>query len=349
MYKISKKIITLGLIATTFIACGNNKEKTETKGIDAIQKEKGIPVNIAKSDTMLVSDIRKYSGGISGYIQKDVYAAVPETITKINARIGQRVSKGKVIVTLDALQGNSPTYRQVKTQAETLEKTYNRMKNVFDNGGISQQSLDEIKAQYDAAKASLSAVTKMNYIESPINGVITKLNVKTGQSAPFGEGAPPMFQVAQIDKVIMTIGVPSHEINFFKKNMPATINMNGEIIKGKITSIPMAANMMTRMFMVEITFPNKSKLLRPGMFVETSIVIKSIEDVAVPIEAIFLKGDKPHIYIIKNRIAKLTPITTVLYGDTHVIISNPNIANHDVVINGINLLSNNSKVEIIKD
>ncbi len=121
--------------------------------------------------------------------QVDLSSKVPGRILKIDVKKGDKVEKGQLLITLDTpdilakskqtegalklalaqqqklnagarkeqLQIAKATYSQAVEGFALAQKTYNRMKNLYDEGVIPAQKLDEAYSAYKRAEGSLNA------------------------------------------------------------------------------------------------------------------------------------------------------------------------------------------------
>lgn len=118
-----------------------------------------------------------------------VSSKVPGRIARIYVQEGQRVKAGDTLAVLDTpeieaklaqaeavvsaaaaqnakaqkgarqeeIQGAYEIWQKAKAGLEIMEKSYNRVENLFQQGVVSEQKRDEAKAQYDAAAATEKA------------------------------------------------------------------------------------------------------------------------------------------------------------------------------------------------
>ena len=71
----------------------------------------------------------------------------------------------------------SVQYSQAKAAYELAKKTYERMKDIYQSGGISKQQLDQVHTNYEVSKANWNAVQQLINVRAPITGYVTAINV----------------------------------------------------------------------------------------------------------------------------------------------------------------------------
>ena len=302
MNKTVKTLLAIATASLLFTACEAPKEETETpkvetkvSTIEEIQKQNGKPAKVAKATQSKLTDVRKFSGTLEGMQQSYALSKMSDPIAKINVQVGSTVKKDQVLAEYVTTADNT-TLQQTQEQVDLLEKATERMREVHKKGGITQQDMDTQEMQLKLAKMGLETVKRANKILAPAAGVVTTLNYQVGQTP----GVGVFCTIAKLDKVILKLNITSQDITLFKKGATATIDLNGETFKGKVTTIPLAANSVTHSFPVEVTFDNKNRKLLPGMYVNAQIDARQISGVIVPSEAVVYRNGVTYMWIVDN-------------------------------------------------
>jgi RND family efflux transporter MFP subunit len=189
---------------------------------------------------------------------------------------------------------------QQKVQLDNLELEYNRAKELVAVGGASQQQLDQITTQFEAAKTAYENLLENTKLLSPVNGVVTARNFDSGDLA---QG--PILTVMQINPVKIVINVSESEFTKVKMGMPIDITFDvfgDELFKGKVSLIYPTIDPMTRTFGVEVEIPNGNNRVRPGMFARATIDFGAKDHVVVPDRAVVKRagsGDR-FVYVYNN-------------------------------------------------
>lgn len=123
-------------------------------------------------------------------------------IVSVKIQEGQKVKKDDVLVEIDDRDYQN-TLKQMQSEVTSIEarkndaqKNYNRLKELYSKGVVSQQQFDtstsgfsEVRAKYDALSAQLSQA-QLNLtnttIKAPSDGYIAKKSVEVGQLATPG-------------------------------------------------------------------------------------------------------------------------------------------------------------------
>ena len=291
MNKTVKTLLTLATASMLLVACNQkdeakNNEPKKATTIEEIQKEKGKPARVVKASKAKLTDVRRYSGSIEGMQQNKAICKMGDPLAKINVQVGSTVQKDQVLAEY-LFTGDNTQYQQAQEQVKLMEAATQRMREVFEKGGISQQDMDTQEMQLKVAKMNLETARRATLILAPEAGVVTELKFQVGQTPGVGG---VLATIAKLNKVILKLNVTSQDIGYFKKGAAATVTVAGEKVKGKVTLIPLAADPNTRFFPVEVTFDNPKKKLLPGMYVTAELDAQQVEGIIVPTEAIVYRN-----------------------------------------------------------
>ena len=289
MNQFTKAIITVTATSLLLVGCDLKKKDDaavqKATTIEEIQAEKGKPAYTVKATTAEITDVRKFSGSIEGMQQTSAISKMNDPLAKIYVQVGSSVKKDQVLAEY-VFTGDNTQYQQAQEQVAILQKATERMRELHAKGGISQQDMDTQEMQLKVAKMNLETARRASKILAPADGIVTEMNFEVGQTPGLGI----FCTIAKLDKVILKVNVTSKDIGLFKKGTTATVNINGEMLQGKVTLVPLAASSITRFFPVEITFNNKKKQLLPGMYVTAEINTRNVKGIVVPIEAIVYRN-----------------------------------------------------------
>lgn len=332
-----KKIFIIFLISCVFLTgCGSEEEvilKTERK------------VTTQLIGTSNHSNSISLSGNITPTETVKLSFEIPGTITDINVNEGDYVQVGQVISTLDTKDYNlkvkaaQAQYDAAKKQIDNeipakiaqaqsaldlTKTTYDRLKALYDVGGISQSQLDEITTKLNVdtetlntaisakdvaetslqqAKAALDLANsniKSTTLTSPISGVILKKLNEAGENTAAGY---PVVAIGNVDKVYIEVGVPDDSIDKIQKGMNVTAKVYGldKDVTGTVEEIGQLSDTATRTFPVKILVDNTDKKLKAGMTCKADISLESNERIFVPLssvihlssgEVVFVYNDK---------------------------------------------------------
>lgn len=288
-------VISVVLLAALLAGCKGKQQAAvaETKPL----------VKTAAATKGDMEQLVSFTGTIQPYVENVICPSAPGRIDAILVEVGDKVKKGQLLVKMD------PTnYRQAEVQLSQLETDYQRMLNVFEAQGISQQQVDAQKVQVEISRAVVKDLLTNVELRSPINGVVTGRYYDAGDMfslAPTASGVTGVLTVMQMDKLKVSVNISEQYFPSVKNGMPAEITLDlfpGEIFPGKVSLIYPAIDPATRTFTVEVTIPNGNMKLRPGMFSRVAINFGVTERVLIPDLSVQKQSgtNEKFVYVIEN-------------------------------------------------
>jgi membrane fusion protein (multidrug efflux system) len=297
------------LLALT--ACGNangeNGKDEADKGVAAV------PVEVAATKRAEMAAIYTGTAPVEAERKAFVMPKVKGEIRSVLADEGQRVREGEVLARLDGDQLRLEVALAAATMRK-LERDYQRNVELQDKGLISAVSLDNLKYELEAAKASWElAQLQLSYtnIRSPIRGTVTqRLDVvKVGNTVtPVGgviESADSsLFVVEDLDSLILRVNVPERELAKLSVGQLAELSFDavpGRSFAGQIALISPYVDSATATFGVRIRVTETGGLLRPGMFARVAIVYERKPDALQIPRTALLDGDgPPKVFVVQD-------------------------------------------------
>lgn len=323
------------LAVVSLFACTSKKEETTTE-------EKAIPVKVKNVKAEMVPQNNSFTATIEPYKVNHIGSSTPNRIKKIFVEVGDRVKAGQTLVQMD-----NATLSQQKAQLDNLHTDYNRTKELFAVGGASQQQVDQIRTQYETAKAAYDNQMENTTLVSPISGVITARNYDNGDMY----AQTPIVTVMQIQPVKVLINVSEQHFKDIKNNMPVDVKVDvydDEIFKGKVSLIHPTIDPDSRTFTVEVSIPNNDNRVRPGMFARVNINFGDQMSILVPDMAVIKQAgsNDKFVFTVENGMAhyKKVELGQRLNGVYEII---GGLKDGDVVvISGQTKLNDQTKVDI---
>lgn len=250
-----------------------------------------------------VTSVNSYSGTIQAGSTATAAFTIPGTIRSISVDVGQRVSKGQLIATVDDASLRS-TYQGALATLEEAQDVYKRMELLHNRKALADVKWVEVQAKLKQAEAMASvARTALNdaRLYAPISGVVSR------KVAEIGETALPAMPIVEI----MTQGTPKAEISVPENQISTvTIGQTATVacsplgqrrFQARVSEKGVAADPMTRGYTVKLTILNPSDSLRPGMICSVALdnVPQAISEapavISVPASCVVLTDDNRNI------------------------------------------------------
>lgn len=341
--KHSNLIIAILIISFILIGCGSKTQNTNND--PEIISIETTPVKVMKIERTL-----DFSGTIMAWREANLGAQTPGRIEKIYVKEGDEVKEGDLLVQMDDAQ-----LTQARIQYEISRQDYERMKPLFEQGSISQQQFDKVKAGYETAKSAYELILRNTQLRAPFSGIVTAKRMNEGEVfilAPSAQGAPSIINLMQIDFLKVLVNVPESDFPQVRLNQSAKIEVDiypEKVFTGTVSRVDPAINPVTRTFTVEIKIPNSNKILRPGMFARVKIKTGEVEAIFVPRSALIkqLGSNIFYVYIAENNTAKRRDVNLGLELNEWVEIKSGLNPEDQLIIKGLGRLKNGSPVKIV--
>jgi len=303
-----KPLSILIVTAAVFMAsCSENK-----------QKQKSLPeipvIKIEKKDLPVYS---MFVGQVYGYKDIPIRARVEGYLESIDFKEGSKVKKGQLLYTIDAqpfmaeVAASQSQLAEAKTMLVKAEAEYNRYKPLVKTNAVSKSDYDAVKAQYEAAISSVEAAEanlriskiKLGYtrLKSPINGLIGKTQAKVGEFVGKNPNPVILNTVSRIDTIRVEFFISENQYlrlarylnsldsatmykSFRVEDRLQLVLSDGTIhkYKGHIDFIDRGVDSNTGAMLIQASFPNPNRLIRPGQYAKVKIENNKGKVIAVP-------------------------------------------------------------------
>jgi membrane fusion protein (multidrug efflux system) len=263
-----------------------------------------------------------------------IRARVEGFLEGIHFEEGSDVDQGQLLYTLESQPYEAEAAAMMsqlagaKTMLAKATSDLNRIRPLAERKAVSQSDLDGAVAAYEASQASVEAAEailraskiKLSYtrILSPINGVIGKTLAKVGDFVGRSPNPVILNTVSNIATVRVEFFLPENQYLLVARRIVerqeaggaerggATFEMilaDGSLYphEGRFEFIDRNVDPTTGSILIQLSFPNPDKIIRPGQFARIRTVLERVEDgILVPqrcvselqgITRVFVVGD----------------------------------------------------------
>lgn len=271
----------------------------------------------------------KLAGELKPYEQTELFAKVNSYVKNIKVDIGDKVSKGQILMILEAPEIVSQIANaKAKVQAQeaiyiSTKSTYDRMLKADETkGAMAKDAIDQIKArklsdesQLAAARSVYNEIRNINdylVIRAPFSGIITDRSVDLGAYvSPMSK--EPLLVIENNQKLRLNLSVPEANtpyikigdtIRFYVRSQPqikhvALVSRRSGSLDAKLRSEK-----------IEADFINVKNVLKPYMVAETDIPLQNTEATFfVPKIAVVESGIGIYIIRVENGKTKNIPVS----------------------------------------
>ncbi len=287
---------------------------------------------------------------------KDNILVQPEfsgTLTILNVKAGQRVSKGQILGKVDDA-GMSQQLASIENQYALAKTTFERQKNLWDKKIGSEIQFLQAQAQMISAQKSVAqmrAQVAKTVIRAPFSGTIDEVFVERGQVvSPNPQG---LMRIVNLSNMYVSTTVPETYIGKLKVGTAVDVFLTslGKTYKGKVRQVANFINPSNRSFGIEVSVPNPDNLLRPNQVAQLKIIDYAIKNaIVVPTNVVQEDGKNNKFVFIatningKKGVAKKVVIKVGKSSDNVTEILSGLTANDVIVTEGANNIADGMKL-----
>lgn len=349
-----KVLIALALCMALGSGCGKEEVEAE-KTLRSVEV-----MTVGKSD---IASEFTYTGKAAPSKEVSVVPTVPGKVTAFRYDVGDKVTKGAVLFTVDAtdlqnsLRAAEAAYNVAKLSRDNAKNTYDSNKLLYDEEIISKSEFDQIKYAYEAADAQLaSAQVQLDTLQknisdctvtSPLTGVVATRGVEVGG---FASSAAAAFTVMDLSTIKVEVGISEQTVNTIKIGDKVDVLMTAISdvpLEGVISTISPAAG-QTGMYTVKVEMNNSKGIIKSGMMAEVSFTAESSDDtIVLPRNAVITKDDETYVYVVENGTAKKVAVETGIEAGETIEIAKGLKKGDNVVTKGQTYLSDGEEVNVL--
>ncbi len=299
-------------------------------------KEEIVSVQTEKVEKRTITQTVAATGKINPEFKVAINPEVTGEIIELPVKEGDIVKKGQLLIRIKGdqyvaqkerleanLQSAKASLKMREAELTKVELDYNRLKELHSKGLASDSELETSKSNYLSTKASYQAaeanvdqsqaslkeimdqISKTS-IRSPMDGVVTKLNVELGERV-FGAGfsmGSDIMTISDLRNIEAVVDVDENDVVLVSVGDTANIKVDAfkdqEFI-GIVSEIGNSANttgLGTQQevvnFEVKIKLIDPKKSLRPGMSCNADIETETVANIlSVPIQSVTTRTDMP--------------------------------------------------------
>jgi membrane fusion protein, multidrug efflux system len=254
-------------------------------------------VSIAEAKSEVIPNLLTAVGDLAAVHQVNVTSDVSGRITDIMFTAGATVKAGSPLVQLfdGPDQGDLASF---KAQATVAQLSLDRAKQLASRQFGPQATVDTAQAAYDQASAGIAkteAIISQKLVRAPFDGELGVRHVEVGQFLTAGTQIVSLTDLSTLYANFTITEKDSAQLKVGQTVRIAVDAYPGRTFEGKITTIEPQIATDTRNIRVQATIANPDRILKPGMFATTTVVLP----------------DKPPVVVVPE-----TAVDYTLYGDS---------------------------------
>ena len=322
-------------------------------------------VEVATIATRVISPSILASGFLAHEEEVLLSSEIIGKVSELYVEEGQRVAKGQLVLQVDdknllasleqseaAVRLNSIDIERQEVRIDNLRRQHNRTRSLYERKMVGDEEYDTITNQLALAEIDLKSSRERlrqaeaqleqvldqlskTQIVSPLDGVVTSLDIKVGETAIASSTNIPgssLMTIANPDSIYVEVLVDEADVANITVGQRAeifAIAYPDQPMEGIVRYIANTAKVeagrqgLTFTVKIEISDPG-DVMLRPGMSCRAEIFTRQDREVAaVPIEAILFEEDRSalrsehYLFINDNGVARKTQVSVGLSDDEY--------------------------------
>lgn len=342
-----KQIITATSVLLAIMSCGHSNPDIKGRN-DKPVRVKELTARIAEG-----AEGDNYSGTIEAGASTIPSFLTAGTITSINVKEGDRVSKGQLIASIDG-ESLAHAYEIAQATLREAQDAYNRMKKLHDANALPDMQWVSVQEQLKQAQAAAEIAHKGKSnanLYSPISGIVAHKLADVGQATAPGI---PIMEIMDTGTMKVKISVPESDLQKMKHGEKAIVKANGKTYTATLSDKGVAANTLSRNYDIKFRINDPDENLLPGMICSLSIEgitpagISSSEGIILPPQAVSLDWDNNSYVWVNDKGTARRKKVEIGGLDAKGIIINCGLNSSDkIIVEGQQKLSNGIKVVTI--
>jgi multidrug efflux system membrane fusion protein len=359
-------------VSVATLACSGSEaiQSTPPAGRGSAQSA-AVPVNTALVSQKAIPLELNVIGSAEAFSTVAVRAQITGALTSVSFREGDDVKKGQVLFTLDrrpleaALDQARANLQRDTAQLANAKSQAQRYQDLAARGIATKEQVDTTTTAAAALEATLgadraavdSATVQLQYatIAAPISGRTGALMVNEGNLVRAND-ATPLVVINQVTPIYVSFGIPEARLPELKKYM-AQGSVKVEALApndtttpsvGRITFVDNTVDPTTGTIRIKGTFPNETRHLWPGQFVNVSVTLMTEpRAIVVPTPAVQTGQQGQYVFVVKpDQTVELRTVTVARAADGQTVIQQGLKAGETVVTDGQLRLTPGSRVSV---
>jgi len=338
-------LIIIMVMAIVIFGCKNEEE---------IVPAKVIPVTVTKVEQVNISIPVITSGKIKADAETVLSFKTGGIVKQIYVDEGETVRKGKLLAELNLSEMNAQVL-QANAAFDKAERDFERIGSLYKDSVVTLEQYQNVETAYNMSKANLNiAQFNMDYskIKAPTNGKIYKKFVEVNELV--SPGAPIIIFGSTDDSWIIKVGVTDKHISKLKLMDKANINLDAhpaETFSAIVSEIASSASQFTGTYEIELTLNNTTKNIVSGMIANVEIFpSEKVNCFLLPVKALVnANGNIADVYTVSGDGVHVEKINIEIGSmiEDKVIINRVDNSFDKVILDGVEYLTDNSKIRIV--
>lgn len=307
------KVVFLPLLCSMLlVACEANKEKTQKPAATASAEASKLEVDAIVVNEEDLNQEEVIVGSMVPYREVAIVSEIPQKVIQVAFQDGGYVSKGQLLYKLNDADLKA-RLKGLNSELKLARLNEQRISNLLKSETVNQQQYDETAMKLQSLEAQrevLQADLNKTEIRAPFSGNIGISNVDPGS---FVAPGTELVRLQDHGTIKINFSVPEKYLPLVKtgSKINFTTAVSDQQLTASIKATEPGLNSQSRALQVQAITDNPGGKLRAGLSakIHFSTSAKNARAIHLPTEALIPGGDGYSVFVVKNGLAKSTPVS----------------------------------------
>jgi membrane fusion protein (multidrug efflux system) len=309
-------ILTTALLA--LVSCGGKKTAGPAGAPNPMDREQ--PVEVMEITTMNLKETVGLVGSIAANESAELRPEIPGVIESIHFDEGSIVKKGDPLAKLDTRELEAQL-AETRASFVLAEQNLERNKLLLQDDAVSKLEVDAAVAEHARLKAAIDLLEvklAKSSIAAPFDGIAGARSLSVGD---YVTSQSVITTIDDLSRLKVEMQVPERYLPNLKPGgtftLRAATSAPGEEVAGEVYFVSPRIDENTRSTLVKGYVKNPPPFLKPGMFANITLVLRTVDDALVVPETAILSTPRGTVLITPQEkdgatIAAFVPVRTGL-------------------------------------
>ncbi|MGH7565596.1 MAG: efflux RND transporter periplasmic adaptor subunit [Gemmatimonadota bacterium] len=338
-------------------------------------RETGTEVEVEEVQARDLTSVVSASGRLEAKQSVSISATTPGEVVRIGVQEGERVKKGDFLLQLDpviaeagargqaaGVEAARADLRAAEAQLELARENYERQLQLAEEDLIPRAEMDQARAELRSREAGVaSARSRVGQLQasfssarhelgrvtytSPIDGVVTRVNVEEGEVAMIGTMNQPgtvLVVISDLSVMEATVEVDETDVVDIEAGQEARVTVDAfpdTTFSGEVTEVATSPIIVPTVagpapgatdYEVKITLADQLPTARSGLSASAEVVTARRENaLAIPIQSLVVRPvsddsassggvvEKEGVFVVRGGEAQFVPVRVGISGDRY--------------------------------
>ncbi len=239
------------------------------------------PVTVAVVEQARSDEEMRLTGTVTSERTASLSPRVSGLVSRVRVDAGDRVSKGKALVDLDAtlaklaLERTAAAVEEAQAQLSEQDRLYEEAREMFARGLVPETFMHAAAAERRVAAARVNRLAaeqkeqrelvRRHTLVAPFTGVVSSRYTDPGEWVETGS---PVLDLVDMRRLRIDVQAPQERYEQISVGTPVKVALDalvGEALDGKVVARVPVNDPDARTFLVRVSLTGDSKLMTPGM------------------------------------------------------------------------------------